>query len=318
MLFDPMGFLAPYVIRAKILLQEMWTSGLDWDDPLDPSQARQAKKWFEELTELSDVQVPRCLQLNSHVETVTLHTFTDASGDAYGVVTYVRYQYKDGTVSTSLVASKTRVAPLSATKIPRLDFLLYSNDLPSSSSKLVFRLFADDTNIFYSSNDSDELQKVINEELSNVLKYCAANMLSINFKKTNYMIIATPKKKTNISITTCCIEQKSQIKYLGVFIDEHLKWDAQLQDINNKLTKNVGISFKLRHYMPINALKQLYYTLIFPYLNYGLMSWGTACQTKLRKIKVSQNNCLRCICKEKRKSCTIFYTIRNPKTRKYF
>lgn len=59
MLFEPMGFLAPYVIRQKILLQEMWTSELDWDDPLDHSQARQTKRWFEELTELSDVQVPR-------------------------------------------------------------------------------------------------------------------------------------------------------------------------------------------------------------------------------------------------------------------
>ena len=90
MLFDPMGYLALYVIRAKILLQEMWTTGLDWDDPLDQSQARQAKKWFEELPELSDVQVPRCLQLNSEVESVSLHTFTDASGDAYGVATYSR------------------------------------------------------------------------------------------------------------------------------------------------------------------------------------------------------------------------------------
>ena len=135
-------------------------------------------------------------------------------------------------------------------------FLLYINDLPNTSSKLVFRIFADDTNIFCSSNDSNELQKVINEELGNVLKYCVANMLSINFKKTNYMIIASPKKKTNISITTCCIEQKSQIKYLGVSIDEHLKWYAQLQHINNKLTKTVGILFKLRHYMPISALKQ--------------------------------------------------------------
>ena len=89
MLFDPMGFLAPYVIRAKILLQEMWTSGLDWDDPLYPiaSQARQAKKGFEEFAELSDVQVLRCLQLNSDFETVSLHTFTDASGDAYGAAT---------------------------------------------------------------------------------------------------------------------------------------------------------------------------------------------------------------------------------------
>ena len=76
---------------------------------------------------------------------------------------------------------------------------MYINDLPNTSSKLIFRIFADGTNIFYSSNDSDELQRVINEELGNVLKYCAANMLSINFKKTNYMVIASPKKKTNIS-----------------------------------------------------------------------------------------------------------------------
>jgi len=126
------------------------------------------------------------------------------------------------------------------------------------------------------------------------------------------MIIASPKKKSNISITTCCIEQKSQIKYLGVFIDELLKWDAQLQRINNKLTKNVGILFKLRHYIytPINAVKQLYYTLIFPYLNHGLMSWGTACQTKLRKIKVSQNNCLRCIFfANKRENPAPYFTI---------
>ena len=101
---------------------------------------------------------------------------------------------------------------------------------------------------------------------------CAANMLSINFKKTNYMIITPPKKKTYIRITACNIEQKSQIKYLGVFIDEHLKWDAQLQHINNKITKNIGILFKLRHYVPVSTLKQLYYTLIYPYLTYGLMS----------------------------------------------
>ena len=80
-------------------------------------------------------------------------------------------------------------------------------------------------------------------------------MLSINFKKSNYMIIASPKTKTNISITTCHIEQKSQIKYLGVFIDEHLNWDTQLQHISYKLTKNVGLLFKLRHYMPVNVVK---------------------------------------------------------------
>ena len=88
--------------------------------------------------------------------------------------------------------------------------------------KLTFRSFADDTNMFHSSKDPEQLQSVVNEELGKVLKFCAANMLSINFKRTNYMIITSPKKKTNISITVWSIEQKSQIKYLGVFIDEHL------------------------------------------------------------------------------------------------
>ena len=50
------------------------------------------------------------------------------------------------------------------------------------------------------------------------------------------------------------------MKYLGVFIDEHLKWDAQLQHVNNKLTENIGILCKPRQYVSMNALKQLYYT----------------------------------------------------------
>lgn len=90
---------------------------------------------------------------------------------------------------------------------------LYINDLPESSEKLTFRIFADDTNMFYSSKDPEQLQSVIDEELTEVLKYCAANMLSINFRKTNYMIITSPKERTNIRITACNIEQKSQIKY---------------------------------------------------------------------------------------------------------
>ena len=204
-----------------------------------------------------------------------------------------RKQYvKVGNTESSLKTITCGV-PQGSTLGP-LPFLLYINDLPESSKKLTFRIFADDTNIFYSSKDPEQLQRVINEELGNVLKYCVANMLSINFKKTHYMLITSPRKKVNVRLSVCDIEQKSQIKYLGVFID-CLRWDAQLQHVNNKITKNTGILYKLRYYVSINTLKQLYYTLIYPYLNYGLMSWGTACQTKLKKIKISQNKCLRCI-----------------------
>ena len=222
-----------------------------------------------------------------------------------------RKQFVKVSNTESSLKTITCGVPQGSTLGPLL-FLLYINDLPefSSPKKLIFRIFADDTNIFYSSKDPEQLQRVINEELGNVLKYCTANKLSINFKKTHYMLITSPRKKVDVPVTACDIEQKSQIKYFGVFIDVCLKWDAQLQYINNKITKNIGILYKLRYYVSMNTLKQLYYMLIYPYLNYGLMSWGTACQTRLKKIKTSHNNCLRCIFfADKRENATPYFAL---------
>ena len=80
---------------------------------------------------------------------------------------------------------------------------------------------------------------------------------------------------------------------LGIYLDEHLQWDPQIKHVNNKLAKNVGIINKLRNYLDFHVLKQLYYTLIYPYLNYGLASWGTAYKTRLNKICIKQNRCIR-------------------------
>ena len=87
------------------------------------------------------------------------------------------------------------------------------------------------------------------------------------------MIISSHKKQiSNVRIHE--IEQKDYIKYLGVYIDKHLKWGQQINHIKSKISKNTGILNKLRYYVNLQMLKQLYYSLIYPYLNYGIMSWG--------------------------------------------
>ena len=91
------------------------------------------------------------------------------------------------------------------------------------------------------------------------------------------------------------IERKSQIKYLGVFTDQNLHWGPQIQHINNKLMKNVGIINKLRYYVDLHTLKQLYYSFIYPYLTSGITSSGSACKTRIHKIKTKQNRCARSI-----------------------
>ena len=83
-LFDPIGLLAPFTVRAKMLLQQMWLAGLDWDEVLTEPLTNAARTWFSELPELTQLQIPRCLlEGGKQVDSVSLHTFVDASEDAF-------------------------------------------------------------------------------------------------------------------------------------------------------------------------------------------------------------------------------------------
>jgi len=166
-------------------------------------------------------------------------------------------------------------------------FLLYINDLPNCSKKLSFRVFADDTNMFYTSDNLHQLEYVVNEEFKLVFKYCIINKLSINLTKTNYMIISSTRLRPYIHIPN--IAHKSQIKYLGIYMDQNLQWGPQIQHINNKLGKNIAIINKLRYFVDLHTLKQLYYSFIYPYLSCAVISWGSACKTNLCKIMTKQN-----------------------------
>ena len=123
-LFDPIGVLAPFTVRAKMLLQDMWSAGMEWDDELTEPLINLARAWFNELEILARIQIPRCLQDKERSsDTMSLHTFVDASESAYGAVVYARCTYADGSFSSKIVAAKTRVAPNTATSIPRLELM---------------------------------------------------------------------------------------------------------------------------------------------------------------------------------------------------
>ena len=75
-----------------------------------------------------------------------------------------------------------------------LPFLIYINDLPNSSQKLSFKIFADDTSVIASARDLKSLEHLMNSELAKVKRWCDVNKLSINRGKTNFMIIKSTKK----------------------------------------------------------------------------------------------------------------------------
>ncbi|XP_071579379.1 uncharacterized protein [Temnothorax nylanderi] len=110
-LFDPLGWLAPVVIRAKILIQSAWLQRLDWDDPLPAADAHCWRSFLEELPLLSRLRVNRWLGSGNEDANVELHGFADASERGYAAAVYLRIT-RNGTVAVYLLVAKSKVAPV--------------------------------------------------------------------------------------------------------------------------------------------------------------------------------------------------------------
>ena len=121
--FDPLGFITPYVLSAKVLMQELWVQNIDWDVPIDGKIKSLMEEWCRDLQYLVEMKVPRCISpMYNTAINISLHVFTDASEDAYAVTIYARTQTATS-CSCQLVISKCKVAPLHSTSVPRLELL---------------------------------------------------------------------------------------------------------------------------------------------------------------------------------------------------
>ena len=150
-LYDPLQFLAPFVIRAKILMQEIWMAGLDWDDVLPSNLRMKWETWVSELQDLSHVAIPRCLRL-SNSESVDLHLFSDASKDAFASVAYLVCHYTSSPSTSRLIASKCRVSPLKVVTIPRLE--LMGAILSSRLAKSILTVLTVDRVIYWTDSEN--------------------------------------------------------------------------------------------------------------------------------------------------------------------
>ncbi|XP_054085783.1 uncharacterized protein LOC128921654 [Zeugodacus cucurbitae] len=119
-LFDPTGLLAPVVVTGKIFIQRLWSAGLSWDTPLPDNLCREWLKYRSLLPELNQVRIGRWIGMTPHVPT-SLHGFCDASVHAYAAVIYTRTSCSNDSIRFTLLTARTKVAPLKAATIPRLE-----------------------------------------------------------------------------------------------------------------------------------------------------------------------------------------------------
>ena len=158
-------------------------------------------------------------------------------------------------------------------------FSICINDLITISNKLKFIMYADDTTIYFNLEDFDpyHLKRDINNELEKITLWLKMNKLSLNVQKTKFMIFHRKQKQIseiNIAINDTDIERVESFNFLGLHIHESLSWRTHADTVKNKVSKVVGILYRLKNIFPMYILQTLYNSLIVSYINYGLLLWG--------------------------------------------
>ena len=182
-------------------------------------------------------------------------------------------------------------------------FFTYIKVLHEASNLLDAIMFADNINLICTHQNINDLFSAVYSELECINQLFKANKLSLNIKKTEYILFHKKSAKTEISgisdlkIGSKNIEETSSIKFIGVMLDEDISWNNHIKTVESKLAKNNGLLNHASYFLNEHSLKTIYFPYIHSYLNYANIAWASTYATKLKKyICYSYRNKLFVLC----------------------
>ena len=150
-----------------------------------------------------------------------------------------------------------------------------------------------------SDNSLDNLNNTANSEAKIIDKWLTSDKLALNTSKTGFMLFSTEKMSANkfsLTIRGEKINRTPVAKYLGLLIDEKLKFDVHVKHVCKKLSQICGIFCYLRHYICKKTLLMLYYSLVNSHILYGILVWDSTNHSILQQLQVLQSKIMRIIC----------------------
>ena len=178
-------------------------------------------------------------------------------------------------------------------------FLLYINDLNKAIKYSTTRHFADDTSLLIKKKSLKQLQKQLNIDLKSLYKWLNANKISLNVGKTELIIFRNIKKEIDydlkIKINGKKLLPTTHVKYLGIYLDSHLKWNYHCEILAAKLSRMNGLLSKIRYYVTPNTLKEIYFAIFSSLMLYNAQIWGQYINKYVNRITKLQNKALRII-----------------------
>ena len=170
-------------------------------------------------------------------------------------------------------------------------FIIYINDLNENVSKSHAIHYADDTTLFSASSENES-----QADIDNTLVWLCDNKLTLHTKQNKCQLLSfgkTPPQR--ICIDGIPIKCSDCSKYVGLYIDKRLNFKEHIKFVMSKISKLIGLTFRLRHFLSTETLVRFYNVYIKPRIQYGILIYGCANKTDLNKIKILQNKFLRAI-----------------------
>ena len=175
-------------------------------------------------------------------------------------------------------------------------FSIYLNGLLNIDSTGEIISFADDTVLLYKADNWEHLKQKVESDLSNIFDWFSSKILTINFEKTKFLTFTSYKNsQPNYNVihvkhnnTTVNIASTSYIKYLGITIDSHLRWNHHVSNVKNTLRFLLHKFKYFSSFLDINNLRTMYFAFIESRLCYGILGWGGVSDIYLKSLEILQ------------------------------
>ena len=179
-------------------------------------------------------------------------------------------------------------------------FSIFINDLPYAVKNADLIMYADDSTLFCASPTSVELKDNLQIEFNNITKWIRMNKLVLNISQTKSIVFGSRYALANATaldlfVEGISVEQVTNVKLLGVKLDNLLSWSDQIDHIVSKMGRGIAISRKCSAYVSSSVMNDVVRSLVLSHLDYCPVIWSSAAEKHLKKLQIAQNRAARLV-----------------------